>query len=76
MDSTLVSITTILVSIGQQYYYFGKHLEPFCTLKYFIPVANQTREIWVDINHSYTKNSVMKYVFGIETTFEEHSFQS
>ena len=39
---------------GKQYYYFGKHLGPFGKLRYFVAEANQTRDIWVSINHSYT----------------------
>ena len=39
---------------GKQYYYFGKHFGPFGKLRYFIAEANQTRDIRVSINHSYT----------------------
>ena len=42
---------------GKQYYYFGKHLGPFGKLRYFVAEANQTRDIWVYINHSYTINN-------------------
>ena len=61
MDFALVSDTTILVSIGEQYYYFGKHLGPFGKLRYFIAEANQTRDIRVSINHSYTLLSSISF---------------
>ena len=43
---------------GKQYYYFGKHLGPFGKLRYFVAEANQTRDIWVSINHSYTETGL------------------
>ena len=73
MDFALVSNTTILVSIGEQYYYFGKHLGPFGKLRYFIAEANQTRDIRVSINHSYTLLSSISFR---SVSFLMYSFRS